>query len=72
MDFNIEKRCIGFDRKIELINQQMFIKNDFLLFSVNISNAEIKNENTIIITQNINNLSKFEPDEIYLYQEKVT
>ncbi len=72
MDFNIEKRSIGFDRNQELVNPEIVIKNDFLLFSINITNVETKNDNIIVITQNNNNLSKFEPDEIYLYQEKVT
>ncbi|WP_158996639.1 type VI secretion system baseplate subunit TssK [Pigmentibacter ruber] len=72
MDFNIEKRSVGFDRTQDLLNPEIVVKNDFLLFTINISNVEHKNDNVIIIKQNNNNLNKFEPDEIYLYQEKVT
>lgn len=72
MDFNIEKRSVGFDRTQDLLNPEIVVKNDFLLFTININNVEPKNDNVIIITQNNNHLNKFEPDEIYLYQEKVT
>ncbi|KAB8039958.1 hypothetical protein GCL60_06765 [Silvanigrella paludirubra] len=72
MEFNLEKRAIGFERKQEFLNPDIIVKKDFITFNIQTKVIENKIDNVIIVTQSNSLLNKFEPEEIYLYQEKVS
>ena len=72
VNFNREKRAIGYERKQEFSNTDIIVKKDYLIFSIQTIIIEKKSENIIVISQSNNALSKFEPEEIFLYQEKIT
>lgn len=62
MEFNLEKRTVGFERKQELLTPEIIVKKDFLMFIIQTKSLDVKNENIIIITQSNVILNKFEPE----------
>ena len=55
-----------------LYGEGIIVKKDFITFNIQTKVIENKIDNVIIVTQSNSMLNMFEPEEIYLYQEKVS